>query len=836
MGLWSSTFGGGNSFSQSVANVTTPNDGTSYSGGSLTSDSSGNRVSDSNAVVGNDGTTFDNVTGAVSSIVGGNDSYSVQSGDSLSAIAARNGTTVEALMAANPGITNANSIQVGQNINIAGGGSGGVTGAAPSGLQDALGYVTPVGIIGKLSGWANGLDPKEDATTVVAGRQVYTSADGMQYSYNFLGLPYEVVVEGDTVVDKLSKRDEETGLTGYESLAAQATANGNDDEAAAIMQEAADNAQTEGGEGAGFGPLSVEQIMDWAEKSGATKSSEDVAAMLADPAKYLSDRGMSLSEIVKTIQLDANADGTTLDKDSLTAGLKGAGDYNVETISMDDLATYTAPDNPGATGYDAAIVGDTILGEDYTAKAIAGEYKDEYTVDANDFAIDTTGVATGTNKDGTTNVTGEALNEYASQDLSTIIDTSTAAGKLLAQQLGEGNYVDSKSTILGQMDILSKEFTDAKGNPKIPAWAQGLYRNMSRNVAFNGITGTAATAAYANAMMEASLPMAKDEAKFFQGLTEKNLDNRQEMLINKATVLSNMDVENLRVFSKAASDNARNMLDFDTAALDRENEAMLLNIENRVQALFEDTKAENLAREHYADESNEMRRFYDGLVARADEHRANATNEALRFNAGETNDGTEFQLNNERLHEFFQAEFGFDIDKYVADWHQKVEETNTKMLYDAASEDVMNSTDLTTELLNRTWEDVDQLLDFFFKGAQTMEELDVRLLIAELQAQSGSKSGGILSSLIGAAATLGGAYIQYGSDARMKENIVPHDTLNGVNFYTWDWNEKAKAIGWDKYPTFGVIAQEVQKTHPDAVVEGDHGYLMVNYGKLKNEI
>jgi LysM repeat protein len=613
--------------------------------------------------------------------------------------------------------------------------------------------------------------------------------------------------------------------------------NNNDDSSSPSSSgSAADGSEAEEVAGSESGPLSVEQILEWAEKSGVTSSAEDVKAMLADPAKYLSDRGMNLSDMVKDIQLDANADGTTLDKASLTEGLEGAGDYDLEKISLDDLATYSAPENPGAVGYDASTIGDTILGEDYTAKAIAGEYKDGYNVDANDFAIDTTGVATGTNKDGTTNVTGLAVNDYASQDLSTIIDTSTASGKLLAQQLGEGNYVDSKATILGQMDIISKEFTDSNGNPKIPIWAQGLYRSMSRNVAFNGITGTAATAAYANAMMEASLPMAKDESKFFQGLTEKNLDNRQEMLINKATVLSNMDVENLRVFSKAASDNARNLLDFDTKALDRDNEAMLLNIESRVEALFEDTKAENLARSHYAEESNEMSRYYDGMVARADEHRANATNEAMKFNAGETNDGTEFQLTNERLHEVFQAEFGFDIDKYVADWHQNVEETNTKNLYDAASEDVMNSTDLTTELLNRTWEDVDQMLDFFFKGASSMEELEVRLLMAELQAQSGSKSGGIFSSILGAAATVAGAYIQYGSDARMKENIVPHDTLNGVNFYTWDWNEKAKAIGWDKYPTFGVIAQEVQKTHPDAVVEGDHGYLMVNYGKLNNEI
>jgi len=36
MGLWSDTFGGGNSLQQSIANVTTPGDNTTYVGGVLT--------------------------------------------------------------------------------------------------------------------------------------------------------------------------------------------------------------------------------------------------------------------------------------------------------------------------------------------------------------------------------------------------------------------------------------------------------------------------------------------------------------------------------------------------------------------------------------------------------------------------------------------------------------------------------------------------------------------------------------------------------------------------------------------------------------------------------
>ena len=69
----------------------------------------------------------------------------------------------------------------------------------------------------------------------------------------------------------------------------------------------------------------------------------------------------------------------------------------------------------------------------------------------------------------------------------------------------------------------------------------------------------------------------------------------------------------------------------------------------------------------------------------------------------------------------------------------------------------------------------------------------------------------------------------------MKENIQLEETVGGINYYTWDWKDEAKAIGWNKYPTKGVLAQEVQKTHPQAVFEGPDGYLMVNYGKLKNE-
>lgn len=73
------------------------------------------------------------------------------------------------------------------------------------------------------------------------------------------------------------------------------------------------------------------------------------------------------------------------------------------------------------------------------------------------------------------------------------------------------------------------------------------------------------------------------------------------------------------------------------------------------------------------------------------------------------------------------------------------------------------------------------------------------------------------------------------SDMRLKENVQPHSTSNGINFYTWDWNDIAKSKGLEG-SSFGVIAQELEETHPHLVVRSDDGYRMVNYGGLQQEL
>jgi hypothetical protein len=101
---------------------------------------------------------------------------------------------------------------------------------------------------------------------------------------------------------------------------------------------------------------------------------------------------------------------------------------------------------------------------------------------------------------------------------------------------------------------------------------------------------------------------------------------------------------------------------------------------------------------------------------------------------------------------------------------------------------------------------------------------------AQQAAQQGLNSGLMgLGGMLGAAALMAPA-----SDIRMKENIEQVGWLpNGLPVYTYEYKSEFKDdpfAGHGKH--IGVMAQEVEKIMPEAVITRKDGYKMVNYGAL----
>ena len=93
-----------------------------------------------------------------------------------------------------------------------------------------------------------------------------------------------------------------------------------------------------------------------------------------------------------------------------------------------------------------------------------------------------------------------------------------------------------------------------------------------------------------------------------------------------------------------------------------------------------------------------------------------------------------------------------------------------------------------------------------------------------------------VGNLLGGFGSAGQGYTALRSDIRLKENIAPAGSQGGINFYTWDWNEEGKKVAPEGQPTFGVMAQELEATHPDLVVIGEDGYRRVKYDELYKRI
>ncbi len=567
------------------------------------------------------------------------------------------------------------------------------------------------------------------------------------------------------------------------------------------------------------------------EVVGGTNVAEVSTSIINDPSSFLGD-DRTLSDDVTGI--DPNTAGTLLDGADYNMDVGGLS-QDVATVNDTSLASnVTQGDVNSYTVQNTQAAVNSALADQSAAQ---GSVSDEAIVNID--TLDMKGLATGVNADGTINQVGQSLNTVYTQNMSTVVDTTTLSGKMLAQELGEGNYIDAKATVAGQLEILQKQFVDpVTGEPRIPAFAAGAVKGVMKMMALNGVTGTAAMGAVSAATMESILPIANADSKFFQTLTIKNLDARNTQALNTANILSKMNVADLDARMTQAVTNAKSFMMMDLQNLENEQQTHVLKMQLRQQSIMEDAKQENVKRQFVASSQNEMDMFYDELGSQISRFNATQSNAMKQFNAGEVNDMREFNASLENNREQFYQTMQYKVDAGNAKWRQEITVLESEQKFEAAALDVKNMVGLTSEQLNQMWDRTDSLLDYAWREGENARDRLLRIFEAKLgydiqkyqigKEYKAAKINGVLNAVgtgIGIFAAL--------SDIRLKENVVHvKDLTNGVGIYQWDWNEKAHEMGIQNQPTLGVIAQEVMKIKPESVQKGEDGYLRVNYDEV----
>ena len=580
-----------------------------------------------------------------------------------------------------------------------------------------------------------------------------------------------------------------------------------------------------------------------ANRAGGINIAKKSREILGNPEAFLDNIGATMGDNVPT--MDPN--DPNLMRPDVDYG--DTNQFNV-TTTTGTASTADMPDMPNsATGYTPTSMTQNLQDSGTQMVGATADPTTNNLVDLDDDLIDMEAAEN-----------NSAYSDFASQNISTVIDTSTVAGKMAADNLGQFNYTDAKQTVQGQLNVLMKDFVDAEGNPKIPAYASGLANSVKAmlNIRTSDM-GPVMTEKLGLAIMQSMLPIAQQDAQIFNSIAMKGLDNKQQSIINRSLILSKFEGANLEAKVTECVQNAKTFTQFDMTNLANTQQARMINNQQRFQAVYEDTKEDNLAKRFDITNTLDRDKWFTTMGANID-----------MFNKGQLQAMELQNMNAENATEQFNAQLEMAMFKYEND-HQyqidqdnvaarrAIETANNQMQFQAAQFDCKAILGVTTEQHSRIWNRADMQFGYLAKSIESQKDRDLKMMqmklemqMAAMKAKAQKKSsmfgaiGSVLGSVAGGmfgtggmfGASAGGASALAAllpfSDANLKSNVRRiGEHSSGLPLYKWDWNESAISLGLYKDKNVGVMAHEAIKKFPKAVSRHPNGYLTVNYARLK---
>jgi len=292
----------------------------------------------------------------------------------------------------------------------------------------------------------------------------------------------------------------------------------------------------------------------------------------------------------------------------------------------------------------------------------------------------------------------------------------------------------------------------------------------------------------------------------------QNLSNSQALVMAEAAALAQLDVSNLNNRQQAAVQNAQNFLQVDMANLSNRQQTELFKAQQRTQALFTDTAAQNAAAQFNASSQNQVDQFFANLSSQVSQFNATQQNAQSQFNAGQTNTIERFnaELNNQR--DQFNAQNQIVIAQANAQWRRQIATADTAAVNRANELNASAILDISKQAYSNLWNYYADTMEWAWTSAENQIDRNNALAIAELDAATRSKvaaegsssaAGNAVGSLIG---TLGSAWIMSGGfSCWVAREVYGNKNAQWFVFRTWlqydapKWFKKLYMTHGEKY-------------------------------------
>jgi len=346
-----------------------------------------------------------------------------------------------------------------------------------------------------------------------------------------------------------------------------------------------------------------------------------------------------------------------------------------------------------------------------------------------------------------------------------VIDPDAIEGVVTAQSLAaaETAELDEKATLTFQLEKLFEGFRPGETPPD---WATAPIRRASNIMAARGLGASSiAAAAIAQSVVEAGIPLAREDAQRFATIQLDNLARNQQVALANAAVFAAMDQTNVGVRLQSQIQNAQNFLAIDVKNLDNLQQAEVLNQAATNQFLLSDQAAENAIEQLNVTTEAETDQFFSQLGVAVDTSNADRITAVEQFNAGQANTISVFNAKQKDLRERFNSELVTQIEASNAQHRRRITLTDNANQMLVNEFNARQANDISVRDYNQQYLTYRDAATRIFSSSENNEQRAVSLASAELQASAVRNAGGgggsssILPSLISAGGSVAAAQI-----------------------------------------------------------------------------
>lgn len=276
------------------------------------------------------------------------------------------------------------------------------------------------------------------------------------------------------------------------------------------------------------------------------------------------------------------------------------------------------------------------------------------------------------------------------------VATPDSLAKAATEQL------DAKATVSYQLADL---FKSIESGTELPAWAAPSVRKVSAIMAQRGLGASSmASAAMVQAIYEAGVPIAIQDANKYATIQLQNLNNRQQAAIQNATVLATMDTANLNNRQMAAVQNAKSFLSMDMQNLTNAQQKATIDFQTTTSGLFTDAASENASKQFNAKSQREVDKFFAELGVAVENTALNRQAALEQYNVSQATAVEQFNAQMASQRQTFNVNNRKEIDASNALWRRSINTADTAATNEENRTNLQTALNISQQSQNNLWQ------------------------------------------------------------------------------------------------------------------------------------